>query len=76
MESKSEARSTKMCKKCQEEKELSDFYRNCYRKGGYLSVCKPCNLKYQKEYYGRKHPKVNGQSPACDGDEREDETLH
>ena len=47
----------KKCKKCQMEKELSNFYKNCYRKGGYLSVCKPCNLRYQKDYYKRKHVK-------------------
>lgn len=41
---------TKICSKCKEEKELTEFGR--YRKGncGYLSICKKCIALYKKKY--------------------------
>jgi lysine/ornithine N-monooxygenase len=56
----------KVCKKCKEEKELSEYYKHSKMKDGYFSSCKICDIKatknnqlnnkkrfeeYQKKYY-------------------------
>ena len=40
----------KVCKKCEKEKELTEFYKNS-KSGNYLNVCKKCNNKSSSEYY-------------------------
>ena len=39
---------TKICKKCEQEKELSEFYHKCDTKDGYASSCKKCQDAYKK----------------------------
>jgi len=41
----------KMCSKCNEEKELSEFFKNKSRKGGYDNQCKCCTKNRKKNYY-------------------------
>ncbi len=40
----------KVCKKCEKEKELTEFYKNS-KSGNYLNTCKKCNNKSSSEYY-------------------------
>lgn len=41
---------TKICNKCNLEKGLVDFYRNCHTKDGYRSDCKPCHTVVVRQY--------------------------
>lgn len=43
--------STKICTKCDKEKELSEFHKNSKTKDGLVYFCKLCIKKYQKEFY-------------------------
>lgn len=54
---------TRICKKCQTEKPLSEYYkdRKCY--GGYRPTCKDCCKPYY-ERYREKYPQVNIQHCA------------
>lgn len=42
---------SKVCSKCGEEKNLSDFHNDFRKKDGVRSYCKPCALKYAQERY-------------------------
>lgn len=48
----------KTCPKCNQTKPLSEFYKNCATKDGYLNDCKICCSKYQKKYIQTKQGKV------------------
>lgn len=39
---------TKKCKKCNQEKDISDFYKDKHKKSGYCSQCKNCRKNYYK----------------------------
>lgn len=41
----------KTCKRCNIEKNLSDFFTNIKRKDGVSTYCKPCQLEYQRLRY-------------------------
>jgi hypothetical protein len=41
----------KICKRCNIEKSLSDFFNNSKRKDGVSTYCKPCSLEYQRLRY-------------------------
>jgi hypothetical protein len=41
----------KVCNKCKEEKELTEFYKARKTKSGYKTICKKCELDQKKEYY-------------------------
>jgi len=43
----------KICKKCKEEKEITDFYEDKRLKDGYQSSCKVCESKRSLEYYNK-----------------------
>jgi len=45
---------TKVCSKCSEEKELSEFRKDSKVKSGYGSICKTCNNLYHKY----PHPRI------------------
>lgn len=47
---------SKVCSGCRETKELTEFWRRSDRKNGYVSRCKECRNKAQKEAY-REEPK-------------------
>lgn len=40
----------KQCSKCQEEKELSEFYENKRLKSGFMSACKQCDNAASRQY--------------------------
>ena len=40
----------KKCIKCQEEKSLTQYYKDKVAKDGYRGSCKTCVIAYQKEY--------------------------
>lgn len=42
---------TKLCKKCQIEKDINLFQKDGSKKGGYRNSCKECQKRYHKEYY-------------------------
>ena len=41
----------KLCTKCNQEKEFSEFHKNVREKDGFQSYCKPCKNGYYKKYY-------------------------
>ena len=41
----------KICKICNNEKPLSDFYKHFRMADRHLNICKDCKIKYQKEKY-------------------------
>ncbi len=41
---------SKVCTKCKEEKELSEFYKNKNYKDGYVTECKSCVIKNQRQW--------------------------
>ena len=60
---------TKVCKKCQEEKVLTEFYKHKIFKDGRRAICKCCTKKYveensgtikkyQKEYYKKNEGEI------------------
>ena len=43
----------KVCKKCNLEKDILDFYTHKQMKDGYLNICKKCTIeRIHKEYIG------------------------
>ena len=48
----------KRCKKCKEEKEFSQFYKNSTAKDGFRSHCKACVSAHQKKYKENNPEKV------------------
>jgi hypothetical protein len=46
---------TKVCKKCGQEKPLSEYYRNSNIKGGYFNSCKACVCAASREYITNNH---------------------
>ena len=42
---------TKICGKCNKEKEIDEFSRDKYSKDGYHSLCKQCRSKHHKKWY-------------------------
>jgi hypothetical protein len=42
---------TKICSKCGEEKEISEFYKSKTSKSGYRGACISCTTEKHKEYY-------------------------
>jgi len=49
----------KTCTKCDEEKDLDEFYKNKLSKGGYNTKCKVCSLAYRREYVKTSRGKAN-----------------
>ena len=49
---------TKVCTKCKEEKELSEFYKNKSKKCGLERGCKSCKAVYDKEYSKNNKEKI------------------
>ena len=49
---------TKICKKCNQKKELSLFVKNKQCKDGFENQCKECNKKYKKEHYEKNKDKI------------------
>ena len=41
----------KICNKCKQEKELTEFYKNKKRKDGHSTWCKECDREYNQMYY-------------------------
>jgi hypothetical protein len=41
----------KTCKRCNNEKPKTDFFKNVKRKDGVSTYCKPCQLEYQRQRY-------------------------
>jgi len=50
---------TKVCSKCEEEKDLSEFYKQKKKKDGLRSQCKTCMNDFNKEYGKLNKEKVN-----------------
>lgn len=40
----------KYCIRCEQDKELDEFYKNKQKKDGYNTYCKLCSIKYNKEH--------------------------
>lgn len=59
--------SAKTCKRCQEEKSLSDFYTDGYYKGRtkYKPTCKTCEMADRKERSLSIIKSVFGEKPSC-----------
>lgn len=47
---------TKVCRRCDTEKTVEDFFRNKARADGYQTYCKPCTLEYNRDRH--RAPKV------------------
>lgn len=43
----------KLCKRCNTEKSLDDFFINSRRSDGRQTYCKPCQLEYQRARYAK-----------------------
>ena len=41
---------TRVCRKCEQTKSISDFYRNAHGVAGFDSLCKKCKIKVNTEY--------------------------
>lgn len=52
---------TKVCKDCDKEKPLSDFYRHSGYKDNHLNVCKICKSAYDKARHSKIKPERNAQ---------------
>lgn len=50
---------TKSCKKCNQEKSLTDFSQHRFAKGGYENTCKSCKNEYNRAYRAKNPPKIN-----------------
>jgi hypothetical protein len=44
----------KKCSKCQIEKSINEFYKNCLSKDGYRPSCKSCRKNPDLDYYNEK----------------------
>ena len=55
----------KLCPKCAESKEISEFHKNTCKKDGYNAICKRCRQltgnPYQREYYQLNQEDVKAQ---------------
>jgi hypothetical protein len=47
----------KVCYKCNKNKPLTNFHKDCTRKDGYFPACKQCRADYAKRYR-RQHPEI------------------
>jgi polyribonucleotide nucleotidyltransferase len=54
-------KSSKICKKCNEDKILSEFKPKKQCVDGYENICKECDKKYQKEYREKNKDKIKNQ---------------
>jgi hypothetical protein len=53
---------TKKCKKCEVEKELTEFNKDKYSKDGHKYRCRECtSLEYKKFYYDNRDYEINRQ---------------
>lgn len=43
----------KFCKRCENDKEITEFYAHPAMADGYLNICKPCKKEESKERYDR-----------------------
>src|ERR1039457_1664515 len=50
---------TKVCTKCKEEKEITEFGKSSKSKDGTYSLCRICNNERTKEYYKNNKEKIN-----------------
>lgn len=48
----------KICTKCGEQKPLSEFHKDKYRRDGVRTSCKSCYSKFHEEYYFKNKDKV------------------
>lgn len=55
---------TKRCRKCGEEKPVTEFYTRKSSKDGYRNECKACHSKRYKEYYKQDYCKENHRKSA------------
>lgn len=53
---------TKICTKCKQEKPISEFNKNKYKKDGLQSECKECHNKLYKKYYYNNKDKFRDRS--------------
>ena len=49
---------TKICNKCNFEKELSNFYKHALTKDGYFGHCKKCHREYNKIMWAKNPHKI------------------
>ena len=61
---------TKTCWKCKVVKPVSEFYRDCTKKDGLQSICKPCTKKRNREYR-KKNPEYSIEWYHANKDEKE-----
>ena len=48
----------KSCNRCEEQKDISEFYKNSHASDGLKSICKSCTAKKAKEYYDNNPDKI------------------
>jgi hypothetical protein len=48
----------KSCNRCEEQKDISEFYKNSHASDGLKSICKSCTSKKAKEYYDNNPDKI------------------
>ena len=65
----------KLCKKCQKEKELSEFAKNIHSKDGCYSVCKECKQIYDIEYKRKNSKKHREYSKTYNKNHRKEVTI-
>lgn len=41
---------SKVCSKCNIDKDLGEFHKDKSRKDGYVNICKECKNSYSKQY--------------------------
>lgn len=53
--------STKICSKCNKEKDIFEFYHKAKSKDGYDTICKQCSIEYQRNRTKRYEPITKGE---------------
>jgi hypothetical protein len=49
---------TKICRRCNKEKPIDDFYKHSEMSDGHLNICKECILKYAKKHHQQNKDKI------------------
>jgi 5-methylcytosine-specific restriction endonuclease McrA len=72
--SRRDAKKTRICKVCRQEKPITEYYKHPTCEGGHLHACKICRINYARQYrklhYIKKERKPLGVCVKCGGAER------